>query len=51
MPDSFDSFCRLWPGADPGVEDEEYASSHQSFSNMFLMYTIVAVAAPVDRLI
>ena len=41
MPDSFDDFCSLWPGTDPGEKDEGYASSHRPFSKMFLMYTIV----------
>ena len=37
--DSFDDFCSLWPGADPGGWGERYASSHQQFSQMFLMHT------------
>ena len=40
MPDSFDGFCCLWPEANPEGSVEEYASSHQPFSKMFLMHTI-----------
>ena len=42
MPDYFEGFCSLWPGANPEGYDEEYAnyaSSHQPFSKMFLMHT------------
>ena len=42
MPDSFDSFCRLWPGADPGVEDEEYASG--IFKHVFDVYNFSIVS-------
>ena len=35
MPDSFDDFCSLWPGASPGGYNEGYASSHQLFLKMF----------------
>ena len=37
MRNSFDAVCSLWPGADPGGQDEGYASSYQPFSKMFLM--------------
>ena len=38
MPDSFDGFCSLWPEANPEGSVEEYASSHQPFSKIFLMH-------------
>ena len=43
MPDYFNGFSSLWPGANPEGENEVYASSHQPFSKMFLMHTIFSV--------
>ena len=40
MPESFNGFCSLRPGADLRGYDEGYASSHQPFSKMFLMYNL-----------
>ena len=40
IPDSFDSFCSVWPGADLKGYDEGYEYPHQPFSNMFLMHAI-----------
>ena len=35
MPDSFDGFCGLWPGADPGGEMRGMHSPLAFFRNVF----------------
>ena len=41
MPDSLDSFCSLWPGADPGGKMRGMHFSAAIFKNVFdVGYTI-----------
>ena len=50
MPDSFDGFCSLWPGANPQGEDKGYASYPPAiFKNIFDAYNFSIISNRFDN--
>ena len=48
MPDSFDGFCSLWPGADPEGRVRGMLSSPAIFKNAFDVYNFSIISNLFD---
>ena len=48
MPDSFDGFCSLWPGADPGGRMRGMLSSPAILEDSFGVYIFSIISSLFD---